>query len=175
MSGDRPTEFVVQPIGGPSRARLAVAAGVLTATDDRGRAHRYPIDGGEASPAVVVGTVGVNGSGSFAVLDATGRAMVVTPATMWPAAEMPRLAEAAGLPFEMRGLDGKRQVLGLRKDGVRLGSHSGPSSSVATVVLPVLVLLSIVAARLGALPFAVVAVLFVGFLAVTWGPLRRAR
>jgi hypothetical protein len=175
MSGDRPTEFVVQPIGGASRARLAVVAGVLTATDDRGRAHRYPIDGGEAAPAVVVGTAGVTGSGSFAVLDAAGRAMVVTPASMWPAAEMSRLAEAAGLPFEMRGLDGKRQVLGLRKDGIRLGSRSGPSLSAATIVLPILVLISIVAARLGALPFAVVAVLFVGFVAATRGPLRRAR
>jgi hypothetical protein len=172
MSGNPPSEFVVEPVGGAGRARLAVGGGVLTATDDRGRLHRYPLGAGQAAPAVVIGTAGVSGSGSFAVLDAAGRAVVVTPASLWPAAEMPRLAEAAGLPFEMRGQDGQRQVLGLRKDGVRLGSRSSAPSP-AAAVLAALVLAGIVAVRLGVAPFWVVVVLFLALLATLGGPMRR--
>jgi sterol desaturase/sphingolipid hydroxylase (fatty acid hydroxylase superfamily) len=121
----------------------------------------------------VVGTVGVSGSGSFAVLDAAGRAVVVTSAALWPAAEIPRLAKAAGLPFEMRGQDGQRQVLGLRKDGVRLGSRSSTPSAAAAAVLAALVLAAIVAARVGVAPFWVVVVLFLALLATLGGPMRR--
>jgi hypothetical protein len=169
MSGAPPSEFVVQPVAG--RARLAVGGGVLTAIDDRGRPHRFPLNGSETAPAVVIGTAGVSGSGSFAVLDGSGRAMIVTPASMWPAAELPRLAEAARLPFEMRGQDGQRQVLGLRKDGVRLGSRS--RSSTAAVVLPTVVLVAVILARLRFLSAWVVVVLFVAFLVTLGGPLRR--
>src|SRR2546421_4443075 len=95
MSGATPSEFVVEPLAGAGRARLAVGGGVLIVTDDRGRRHRFPLGGGESAPAVVIGTVGVSGPGSFAVLDGAGRAMIVTPRTLWPEAELPRLAEAA--------------------------------------------------------------------------------
>jgi hypothetical protein len=168
MSGATPSEFVVEPLGG-GRVRLAVGDGVLVATDDRGRRHRFPLGGSEAAPAVVVGTVGVSGPGSFAVIDGAGRAMIVTPRTLWPEAEIPRLAEAAGLPYELRGGDGRRQVFGLRKDGVRLGSRSTTNGSLAAVLTP-MVLLAVLAARVGWIPFWIVLVVFLACVATLLRP-----